>query len=184
MLHTRPCDAPYTHNAPTIHFDIPLLNIIHNIPSPIIIKYNHIYSDEWINLEIQFFKETLSSIIIKYKYTFYDEWIPSETHFPWKHFPQDTMPRTKSEDSRPKDKLLDGGMRVRTNKGQAAEKSNNTTHISTSQSSLPNEDKEQRLLSKRQAVVWRNESKDKQRTGHRKVGQYHTGLHLSVFMTR
>jgi hypothetical protein len=46
------------------------------------------------------------------------------------------------------------------------------------------EDKDQRLLSKRQAVVWRNESKDKQRTGHRKVGQYHTGLHLSVFMTR
>jgi hypothetical protein len=46
-------------------------------------------------------------------------------------------------------------------KGQAAEKSNNTTHISTSQSSLPNEDKEQRLLSKRQAVVWRNESKER-----------------------
>ena len=72
---------------------------------PIIIKYNHMYCDEWINLEIQFFKETLSPIIIKYKYTFYDEWIPSETHFPRKHFPQDTMPRTKSKDSRPKDRL-------------------------------------------------------------------------------
>jgi hypothetical protein len=39
------------------------------------------------------------------------------------------MTRTKSEDSHPKDKLSDGGMRVRTNKGHAAEKSNNTTQI-------------------------------------------------------
>jgi hypothetical protein len=34
MLHTRPCDTPHTHNAPTIHFDIPLLHATHNIPSP------------------------------------------------------------------------------------------------------------------------------------------------------
>jgi hypothetical protein len=34
MLHTRPCDALHTHNTPTIHFDIPLLHITHNIPSP------------------------------------------------------------------------------------------------------------------------------------------------------
>ena len=34
MLHTRPCDTPHTHNTPTVHFDIPLLHITHNIPSP------------------------------------------------------------------------------------------------------------------------------------------------------
>ena len=34
MLHTRPFDTTYTHNAPTIYFDIPLLNIIHIILPP------------------------------------------------------------------------------------------------------------------------------------------------------
>ena len=48
------------------------------------------------------------------------------------HFPKYTMPRTKSEDSCPKDKLLDGGTR----------------------------------------------GKDKKRTGHREVRQYHTDFHL------
>jgi hypothetical protein len=48
------------------------------------------------------------------------------------------MPKTKSEYSRSKDKLLDGGMR----------------------------------------------GKDKQRTGYRKIEQYHTDLFLTVCMTR
>ena len=59
MLHTRPCDTPI----PTIHPSSTSISPFSTLPiaslPPIIIKYNHIFCDEWINLENQ--------------YTFYDK---------------------------------------------------------------------------------------------------------------
>jgi hypothetical protein len=44
------------------------------------------------------------------------------------------VPKTKSEDSCPKDKLLDGRMRGKYKKGQATEKPDNITQTSISYS--------------------------------------------------
>ena len=49
-----------------------------------------------------------------------------------KHFPQ--IYRAEDEDSCPKDKLLDGGMRGKYKKGQATEKPDNITQTSISYS--------------------------------------------------
>ena len=49
-------------------------------------------------------------------------------------FPKYTVPKTKSEDPCPKDKLLDGEMRGKYKKGQATEKPDNITQTSISYS--------------------------------------------------
>ena len=66
----------------------------------------------------------------------------------------------KSEDSSPKDKLLDGEMRGKDKQRTGyREVRQYHTDFYFLQSLWPDEDKEQRLLPKRQAVGWRNERK-------------------------
>jgi hypothetical protein len=141
---------------------------------PSILKYNHILCDE-------------------YHYTFYAKKIPSETHFPRRHFPQDTTPGPKSGDPHPPDKLSNGGIRRKNKKGNRSPKSQtdlsfsvfmikwrpradfclqrqeklDIIHISTSQTSWPNEDGERRLLPPKT----------------RKVG-YHPYIYLPDLMTK
>jgi hypothetical protein len=81
-----------TMHQPSILIKNPLIVIIHNIPPPSILKYNHISCDE-------------------YHYPFYAKNIPSETHSPRRHLPKDTTPGPKSRDPHPQDKLSNGGNR-------------------------------------------------------------------------
>jgi hypothetical protein len=89
-----------------------LLVIIHNLSPQVLLNNKYIFCDGWINSEIYLsrFDSTSSR----------------------KHFPQ--IYRAEDEDSCPKDKLLDGGMRGKYKKGQATEKPDNITQTSISYS--------------------------------------------------
>ena len=105
-------------------------------------------------------KETLSPIIIKYKYIFL--WWVDQFRDPF--FKETLSPihqcrRRRANTPAQKTNCWMEEWEERTNRGQATEKSNNITQIYFLQSVWPDEDKEQRLLPKRQAVGWRNERK-------------------------